>query len=270
MKANIFKAIVEGAKEHAPVILTTVAIGAAIGAVATTIVRKPKYDSIIEEEKAEAAKNDEEISKKDIAKAAFKAYWPTLLLLAVSSGAAIGANVINAKRVSGALMTAATTKKLYDDYVEAAEKKLKPKQVQEVTDEIAKKRANESFASLKKGDKIKKQHGLSGGKDEEQLLYDSFLEKAFYGNPEEIRRKYVDFKDAYFNHGDDDVRLEWFYLECDIPHEKIPIIKKFGWKLGREMPEFKFVPIEIQEGPYAGQLVRALQWTSASMPEIID
>ena len=269
MKTNIFKTIVEGAKEHAPTILTVMAVAGTIGAVASAIIMRPKYDKIIEEKKEEADKNNEEVGKKEIVKAAFKAYWPTLILIAASARCAIGANVINAKRVTAAFAAATTTKKLYDDYVEAAEKKLKPKQVAEVTDEMAKKRINNTFKDMKKGDKVAKQRHYSGPKDEDQWIYDCLLEKPFWGNPQDIYRNYVAWKDAYFTGSDKDVKLEWFYMETDIPFNKTPAIKHLGWSLGRHMPEGKWVPVAIEHGELEGEVVWGWQWTSSSMPEVI-
>lgn len=258
--------LIEGCKKHSPAILTGVAVAGTIGAVVSGIMLKPKYDKIIEEKKATAEEEGKEVSKKDILVAGFKAWWPTVLLICLSGGCAIGANIINAKRVAAMAATAAGFKKLADDTLAAAQTKLNPNKMKEVTDEIAKARMSEGLKDVNP-DKIATQKYVDKGGV--QLLYDCWLGKPFYGDPDKIFKDYVTFKDAYFNHGDDDVRLESFYMELDIPFDKTPAIKHQGWKLGRELPEFKWVPMEIKDGPLAGQLCRGLQWCNGSMPELL-
>lgn len=257
--------IIDGCKKHSPAILTGMAIAGTIGAVVSAIIMKPKYDQLINEKKEEAEANETEVTKKDIIVAGFKAYWPTLILIAASAGCAIGANVINSKRVAGAMAAAAGFKKLADDTLAAAEKKLNTNKMKEMTDEIAKSRMSEGLKEVDP-EKIPKQKYAKEGTT---LLYDCWLGKPFYGDRNKIFSDYVTFKDAYFNHGDDDVRLESFYMELDIPFNKTPAIKHQGWKLGRELPEFKWVPMEIPDGPMAGQLCHGLQWCNGSMPELL-
>lgn len=264
--ANFIHTALNAVKKNSPAILTGVAVAGTIGAVVSAIKCKPKYDRLITEKKEAAEKEGTEVTKKDILVTTFKAYWPTLILIAVSASAAIGGQIINAQRVAGAMATATATKKLYDDYTEAAEKKLKPKQVEEISDEIAKKRMEEGTKGLKKASKIAQQKSVEGPKDGWQLLYDCWLGKPFWGDPDQIRRKWVSFCDAYFNHGDSDIRLESMYMELDIPHEKVPIIKNSGWNLGRSMPEWKWVPVQIPEGEYAGELIWGFQWRTNDEP----
>lgn len=265
MKTVWINNLIEGCKKHSPAILTGLAVAGTIGAVVSGIMLKPKYDQIIEEKKAAAEEEDKEVSKKDILVAGFKAWWPTVLLIVFSSGCAIGANIINAKRVAAMAATAAGFKKLADDTLAAAQTKLSPNKMKEVTDEIAKARMSEGLKDVEPETIPKQKYAKEGT----TLLYDCWLGKPFYGDRNKIFNDYVTFKDAYFNHGDDDVRLESFYMELDIPFNKTPAIKHQGWKLGRELPEFKWVPMEIPDGPLAGQLCHGLQWCNGSMPELL-
>ena len=124
-------------KKHLPTILTAGAIVATAGAVVTGIMRKSKYDKIIEEKKKDL-KEDEKVAKKDILVAGMKAYWPTLILIAVSAACGIAANKINTKRIAEYAGVAATTKEVYDRYRESAEKHLKDKAKAEETLSAAK------------------------------------------------------------------------------------------------------------------------------------
>lgn len=266
MNAKWLTNIIDGCKKHSPAILTGMAIAGTIGAVVSAIIMKPKYDQLINEKKEEAEAAETEVTKKDIIVAGFKAYWPTLILIAASAGCAIGANVINSKRVAGAMAAAAGFKKLADDTLAAAEKKLNPNKMKEMTDEIAKSRMDEGFKDVNPSKIASQKYVPQGG---EQLLYDCWLGKPFYGDPDKIKKDFMVFQDAYFLHGDDDIRLESFYMELDIPFNRTPAIKHQGWKLGRELPEFKWVPMEIKDGPLAGQLCRGLQWCNGSMPELL-
>lgn len=266
-----FKSIKAGIVKHAPTILTIAAIASTVGAVASAIVMRPKYDKIIEEKK-KALKEDEKVTKKDILVAGMKAYWPTLILIAVSATCGVSANIINAKRVAEYAGVAATTKELYDRYRESAEKHLKSKAKEEVADDIAKEKMEQVFSELPKDVSIPKQKSFYGPKaGEPQLMCDVGTGTPFEGEANEIERRFNKFNSLYILKDHHDyIPATWFYEEMDIPVDA-DFIKHLGWAYDRKEPlEFTWVPYPIQSGPYAGKIVWGFQLRPGSEPLDVD
>ena len=258
-------------KKHLPTILTAGAIVATAGAVVTGIMRKSKYDKIIEEKKKDL-KEDEKVAKKDILVAGMKAYWPTLILIAISAACGIAANKINTKRIAEYAGVAATTKEVYDRYRESAERHLKDKAKAEVADDIAKEKIEKVFSELPEGEKIAKQKSFYGPKPgEEQLMCDVWSGTPFIGEVNDMAMKFNNFNTRYIVKDHHDyVPAAWFYDEMDIPVNG-ESIKHNGWAYDhREALEFTWVPYPIENGPYAGKIVWGFQLRPGSEPLDID
>ena len=260
--------------KKAPAILTVAAIVGTVGAVVSAVKRKPVYDRLIEEKQAEK-KDGEKVTKKEVAVAAMKAYWPTLILIAVSGACAIGSNVIFAKRVTEYAAVAASTKKVYDEYREAAEKHLKPKAKEEVGDDIAKARMEKAFETLTPESKIPQMmEEVNGPKSGEwQYMCDIWSGQIFWGERNTIEKGFNDFNSRYILQDHHDyIALSWLYDELKIPiNDKIENLKHHGWAYDHKKAlEYMWVTYPITTGPLQGKIVWGFQLRPGSEPLDVD
>lgn len=251
-------------KKHGPAILTGVAILGTIGAVVSAIKCKPKYDKIVEEKRAEKEKNGEELTKKDIFVAGMKAYWPTLLLIAASAGCAIASTYIGAKRVAETAAIASTTKKVYDEYRTAVEKKLTERKKDEIIDDIAKARMEKAESKIK--DAPTEHVTLYNRGRGDQLFFDSWSGRYFEaGSIEDIRAAINNLNEEILNQPSVDVNTYYSYLGLPETDEG----SKIEWCTGRDgfrCLDVRYVPKLIEEGPFKGRTCIALQFASGSEP----
>lgn len=259
--------------KKAPLILTIGAIVGTVGAVVSAVRRKPVYDKIIEETKAK--KGEEKVTKKDVAVAAMKAYWPTLLLIVLSGGCAVGSNVIFAKRVTEYTAVAASTKKVYDEYREAAEKHLKPKAKEEVGDEIAKTRMEKAVNSLNPDIKVPDtMEEITGPKPGDwQYMCDIWSGEIFWGERNSIEKGFNEFNSRYILQDTHDyIPLEWMYDELKIPMNKqVQNIKHHGWAYDHKNAlEYMWVTYPVTTGPLQGKIVWGFQLRPGSEPLDLD
>ena len=268
MKLKMMKASLS---KHLPTILTVGAIVLTVGAVVTAVARKPKYDSLIDEKKKEATEKGKEVSKVDIAKCAVKAYWPTLLLIAASGACSIGSKKALTKQIVSASATAATYKKLSDDYKDVVNSTLKPKQVEEIKDAVCKKQVNEVIDKVVDPEAIPFQKHYDGPAPGMQLMADAWTGTLFNGDPEDIKRKLNKFNSEYMLRAEGDVLLKWYYMELDIPIDEgtSNCVKDAGWEIGSPIIEIRWVMWPIKSGPLAGKIVWAMQFEDKSEPQYL-
>lgn len=256
--------ITNGLKKHSPAILTGLAIAGTIGAVVSAIIARPKYDKIIDERKAEAEKKNEELTKKDILVAGIKAYWPTLLLIAASAGCAIGSTWIGSKRVASAAAVAATSKKVYDEYREAVEKKLKEKQKLEVEDEMAKAKMEKAESKIinTPSEHI---HVYNSGRGD-QLFFDCWSGRYFEAESmETVRAAINSLNEEILNSPSVDVNTYYTYLGLPETDDGT----KLEWCTGDNgfrCIDMRYVPKLIEEGPFKGRTCIALKFASGCEP----
>lgn len=259
-------------KKHLPVILTGAAIGAAIAGVVVAVKSKPKYDSLVEETRKEKEANGEELTKKDILKCAFKAYWIPGVIIAAAAACGIGSNYISSKRIAeevvrGATATAAA-KKVHEEYVEAVESKLKPKQVDEIHDEIAKKRTERIFEDIKEGDIDLEgiDDVVDGPVPGRQVLVDCWSGTVFVDDPVKLEKRFNSFNADYIIGNNNFVELSEYYDHMRIPVGKTQSVLFGGWEYDQEKLEFGWTTFPISSGPYKGRIVWAMQFRSGSEP----
>lgn len=251
-------------KKHAPAILTGLAIVGTIGAVVSAIKCKPKYDKLVEEKRKEKEEKNEELTKKDILVAGMKAYWPTLLLIAASAGCAIGSTYIGYRRVAETAALATTTKKVYDEYRGAVEKKLKEKQKDEVIDDIAKGRMEKAEAKIKNMP-TESVHVYNRGRGD-QLFFDSWSGRYFEaGSMEDVRAAINSLNEEVLNQPSVDVNTYYSYLGLPETDEG----GKLEWATGKDgfrCIDVRYVPKLIEDGPFKGRTCIAVQFASGSEP----
>ena len=251
-------------KKHAPAILTGLAIAGTIGAVVSAIKCKPKYDKIVEEKRTEKEKNGEKLTKKDILVSSMKAYWPTLILIAVSAGCAIGSTYIGARRVAETAAIASTTKKCYDEYRTAVEKKLKDKQKDEIIDDIAKTKMEKAEAKIKNAP-AENVHIYNRGRGD-QLFFDSWSGRYFEADSmEDIRAAINNLNEEILNQPSVDVNTYYGYL--GLPDTKEG--EHLEWCTGNDgfrCIDVRYVPKLIDDGPFKGRTCIAIQFAPGSEP----
>lgn len=251
-------------KKHAPAILTGFAIAGTIGAVVSAVKMKPKYDNLVEEKRKEREEKKEELTKKDILAAGMKAYWPTLVLIAVSAGCAIGSTYIGARRVAETAAIASTTKKVYDEYRGAVEKKLKEKQKDEIIDDIAKGRMEKAEAKIK-NTPAESVHVYNKGRGD-QLFFDSWSGRYFEAESiEDIRSAINSLNEEILNQPSVDVNTYYSYL--GLPETKEG--ERLEWCTGNDgfrCIDVRYVPKLIDDGPFKGRTCIAIQFASGSEP----
>ena len=254
-------------KKHSPAILTGLAIAGTIGAVVSAIKCKPKYDKIVEEKREEKAKNNEELTKKDILVAGIKAYWPTVLLIVASAGCAIGSTYIGARRVAETAAIASTTKKVYDEYRDAVEKKLKDKQKDEIIDDIAKSRMEKAEAKIKSAPS--EQVTLYNRGRGDQLFFDCWSGRYFEADSlEDVRAAINDLNEEILNQPSVDVNTYYNYIGLPDTGDG----SKLEWCTGESgfrCIDMRYVPKLIQEGPFKNRTCIALQFAPGSEPTTI-
>ena len=259
------------AKKNAPLALTLVCIGGALAAVITAAKRKPKFDALCEEKRKEKEEAKEEFTKKDVAKCAFKAYWVPAVILIASAACGLTSNYISSKRITeeaikGASLVAAS-KKVHDEYVNVVESKIGPKKIEEINNEIAKKRTESIFENISEGsigniDDVEDEEGPIPGK---QIIADTWSGAVWVDDPVKLEKRFNDFN-ADFMNGNEFVALEEYYDHMKIPVRGIQNIQYSGWDYEQKKLEFGWTVFPISSGPYKGKIVWAMQFRPGSEP----
>lgn len=122
-------------KKYSPMILTTTSI---IGVITTTILgiqATPKALKLIDE--AEKLKNDK-LTKKEIAKIAWKPYIPTIISCTVTIGTILSLHILNAKTQNSLTAAYATLNNLHQEYVAKTKELYGDESDKRIKEEIAK------------------------------------------------------------------------------------------------------------------------------------
>ena len=262
------------AKKNAPLALTLLGLGAGVAAVITAIKSKPKYDALVEEKRKEKEEAEEELTKKDVVKCAFKAYWLPAVLIAAAAACGLTSNYISQKRVAeealkGATMVAAG-KKVHEEYVNVVESKLKPKQVDEIHDEIAKRRTEAIFQNIREGDLDELEEEIDGPVPGKQLMADTWTGTVFVGDPTELEKRFNNFNSDYIIGHNNYVSLSDYYDELRIPVGKTKVVQYSGWDYDQKKIDFGWTMFPISSGPYAGKIVWAMMFRPGSEPLAIN
>ena len=251
-------------KKYSPMILTGCAIVGTVGAAVTAVKCKPRYDNLVEQKREEKEKNGEELTKKDILVSGCKAYWPAILLIVLSAGCGIGSTYIGAKRVAETAAIASTTKKCYDEYRQAVEKKLKEKQKDEIIDDLAKAKMEKAEEKIK--NVPSEQVNLYNRGRGDQLFFDCWSGRYFEANSiEDIRAAINSLNEEVLNQPSVDVNTYYSYI--GLPETKDGA--KLEWCTGKDgfrCIDVRYVPKLIDEGPFKGRTCIALEFASGSEP----
>ena len=175
--AKLFRTIKVTALKKSPEILTglgIVGIGVTVVLTATATVKAVK---LIEEEKANKG-DDEELTKAEVVKIAWKPYIPAATTGIVSIGCIVGASSVSARR-NAALYSAYKIAEMgLEEYKDAATETIGEKKAKDIRDKVAEKRMESD--PVTKSDVIPTNQGGS-------LCYDHWAGRYFYSDRESIR-----------------------------------------------------------------------------------
>ena len=263
-------------KKNAPVMLTAGSIAFTVGAVITAVKGKPKYDKIISEMEEKAKEENREVTKKEKAFALGRAYGITAACVVGSATCAIvnekvHKSILASKVAEGAAAVAFAESK-YRNYREIAESKLKPKQVEEIKDELVKKKVDEAFTKLPEGHTLKK--GRHNGPPEgERMILDTVSGMVFIGDPHEVDKNHFNFVKKNFREGMFlDISLKNWYIDMGMPIDfnSCTAIKNLGWRSGHKaLEDLRWVVTTVPNGPYAGEPVWSFGFDYNDEPEFI-
>lgn len=251
-------------KKHAPAILTGLAIIGTIGAVVSAIKCKPKYDELVEEKQKEREDEKEEITKKDVVVCAMRAYWPTLLLVAASATCAIASTYIGARRVAETAAIASTTKKCYDEYRAAVEKKVKEHTRDEIEDEIAKSKMEQAETKMMNAPS-EKTH-LFGKRRGDQLFFDCWSGRYFEAESiEDVRSAINSLNEEILNCPS--VPVNSYYQYLGLPETDDG--ERLEWVTGEKgfrCLDVRYIPKLIDDGPFKGRTCIGIKFAAGSEP----
>lgn len=256
-------------QKHGSSVLTALAVVGTISAVVSAVKAKPKYDKLVEEKRKEK-ENDEPLTKKEVVTCAAKAYAVTAGITAVAVGCAIGAKAAGAKEVArtaaeGTAMLAAS-KKMHDEYKEVVEGKLKPKQLDEVRDELAKRRTEDLFTNMTQMEADDLTEEVEGPVPGRQYLADAWSGTVWVDDPVKVERRFNDFNVLYLGHDHDYVPAYEYYDHMKIKVGRTQSIQHGGWAYDVKSISFDWITYPITTGPLKGKIVWAMQFKDGDEP----
>lgn len=207
-------------KKHAPEILTGIGIAGVFTSFGMIIYASPKALKKIEEAKAEKGEEypEEEFTRVDAVKAAWKCYIPAGITCAAAVTCIISASAVNAKR-NAALVTAYTlSETALKEYQTKVTEKIGEKKEQEIRDEIVADKVKQ-----KKPDKTRR---IQAGKGN-TLCYDMYTGREFYSSMEELKKGEVEANFQLLN--EDWINLNDYYYAIGL--DSVKGGSDVGWEL---------------------------------------
>lgn len=266
--------IKEKLAKRAPLLLTAGTIGFTIGAVVTAVKGKPKFDALMDNAEEIAKKEDREITKKEKAVIFAKSFGPAAVCVAGTAACAIINEKVHknemAKTIAEGAAAVAFVENRYKNYRELAEQRMKPKEVENLKDDIVKKSVEKAFENLPEGQKIKHRKTAGGPPSGEQKLLDLYSGTLMYGDPDDIKRGHVNFIAKNFANGSmGDMPVKYWYIDLGIPVDidTCRVLKRMGWKEGHiPSTELRWTTTSVPNGPFEGEAVWAFGFDTDDEP----
>ena len=221
---KFIKRISNGVVKHSPEILTGIGIAGMITTTVLAVKATPKAIKLIELAKEE---KEDELTKTEVIKAAWKPYIPAAVTGAMSVACLVGGSSVHARR-NAALMTAyqiSTT--ALNDYKEAALEVVGEEQVKMVKDKVAKKKVEEN--------PVKNTEVVITGKGK-TLCYDEQGGRYFESDPELIKKAENIINKKLIN--EMYVSLNELYDEIGLRRTKLG--DNLGWNIDDGLLEIEF------------------------------
>ena len=266
--------IKEKLAKKAPLLLTAGTIGFTLGAVVAAVKGKPKYDALTDNAEEVAKKEGREITKKEKAVIFARSFGPAAVCVAGSATCAIINEKVHknetAKAIAEGAAAVAFVESKYKNYRELAEARMKPKEVENLKDDLVKKGVEKAFESLPEGHKIKPKKTHGGPPSGEQKLLDLYSGTLMYGDPDDIKRDHVNFVAKNFGKSQmGDVPVKYWYIDLGIPIDldSCKVLKRMGWREGYvPSTELRWTTTSVPNGPYAGEAVWAFSFDTDDEP----
>ena len=217
MKSNkitgLMNTIKVATSKHSPEILTGLGIAGMVTSTVLAVKATPKALQLIDDA---LESSDEELTKLDIVKVAWKPYVPAVITCAASTVCLIGASSVNLKR--NAALTAAyeLSRNALVDYKNAVVETIGEKKAQEVSGKVAKKHIDEHPV-------IEQEIFLT--EQGSTLCYDVISGRYFKSDIEKIKRAENHLNKQLMD--ENYISLNDFYYELGLPCTKIG--NELGW-----------------------------------------
>lgn len=269
--------IKEKLKKSAPLLLTAGTIGFTIGAVITAVKGKPKYDALMDNAEEVAKKEDREVTTKEKAIIFGRSYGPTVVCVVGSAACAIINEKVHknelAKNIAEGAAAVAFVEKQYKNYREVAESRMRPKEVEEVKDDLVKRGVDKAFSDISDANKVKRLK-KSGPSDEDQYILDLYSGTVMWGNPADIKKAHFNFVMHNFGPAQaGEVPLRHWYIDVGIPVDfnSCQALRRMGWREGHvPSTELRWTTTAIKNGPLAGTPVWAFMFDTDDEPTQIE
>lgn len=226
---KLFNKIKKGTVKHSPEILVSLGIVSGISSTVLAVKATPKALMLIEEEKIERRKNDEDDNLKsiEVVKVAWKPYIPAVVSGVAGIACVLGAHSVNTRR-NAALATAyKLTETAFSEYKDAVIEEIGDKKEEVVKKKVAEKK-------LQKAPIENKEVIITGNGN--VLCFDSISSRYFESNIEVIRKVVNNLNADLISR--DYVSLNEFYYDLGL--EPTAVGDQLGWNSAYGLVEVEF------------------------------
>lgn len=215
---KLFRTIENGTKKHSPEILLTLGIAGCISSTILAVKATPKALMLIEEEKIERRRNDEDDNLKpiEVVKAAWKPYIPAVVTGATSIACLVGSHSIHSRRNAAIATAYKLTETAFHEYRDAVVEQIGEKKEQIVQDKIAEKKIRENPVE-------NKEVIITGSGD--VLFYDTISSRYFTNTLEGVRKVINDMNAQLLSQ--DYISLNEFYYDLGL--DSTAMGDELGW-----------------------------------------
>lgn len=252
------KTLLTTLKAKSPIILLTLGcIGVAATAVAA-VFDKERYDSIIEDVKAEKEETKEEIKKTDVIKVVAKSYWRTAAIGIFSICCIIASNRISASQLTtmGAAYMASESKR--KEFMDKAKEQLGEKKVEDIKNSISDEKIQKTFDN--------QNVTIVNTGCGEQLFVDEWSGSVFTSDMESVRKGWND-ANIELRNTDELTYNEWREYISNGKLEAVDGGKTWGWTTATvDKVDVGFYPVKIMSGPYKDRVAMGIRFYDDSEP----
>lgn len=242
MKQNkltkLLNTIKKGTIKHSPDILLACGIVSGITSTVLAVKATPKALILIEKEKTSRRTNNEDdnLTKMEVVKTAWKPYIPSAVSGAVGIVCVIGAHTINTKRNAIIATAYKITETAYRDYKDAVVEEIGNKKEELVRERVAKKK-------IEKEKPFENKEVIVTGKGN-SLFLDSISGRTFESDIETIRRAVNNINATLISQ--DYISLNEFYY--DIGLKSTSKGDDLGWSMAYGLMDIKFTSTLLDDG----------------------
>lgn len=219
---NLLKGVRSTLSKRSPEILTGIGIAGMITTTVLAVKATPKALALIDEAEENKKEQQEDFTKVDVVKAAWKPYIPAMVTGVASVACLIGANSVHLKR-NAALATAyqlSTT--AFNDYREKVVETIGEKKEKTVRDKVAKEKMENNPAS-------NAPIIITGGGN--TLFYDSHSDRYFRSDIYKVKNAVLNLNERMINGSEMYISLNEFYDEIGLKHTGLG--NSIGWRIDK-------------------------------------